>query len=80
MNKQNQFIDYLCGVTNDFPFFKERRELELPRGFENIAITHENKEDEESDDDDSNTSPVEGIDEDEPSRDCGYDEVAHDKD
>lgn len=30
MNTQEQFIDWVCGKTNDFPFFKNLRNVKLP--------------------------------------------------
>lgn len=30
MNKQERFVNWVCGKTNDFPFFKDLRDVELP--------------------------------------------------
>ena len=30
MDKQSQFVDWVCRKTNDFPFFKGLRDVKLP--------------------------------------------------
>lgn len=37
MNKQNKFVDWLCGKSNDFPFFQDLKEVKAPESFEDLS-------------------------------------------
>jgi len=47
MNKQQQFIDWLCGKKVQFPFFKNPHYVKQPIGFKNSKEAEEIETDEE---------------------------------
>lgn len=73
MNKETQFIDWLCGAKIKFPFFRNMPQVALPDGYDEKkdemidqeVKMHKEKDlfegEEDSDEDFSNTFPVAGI-------------------